>query len=102
MAVGELVADDAPTAPRGYRAGGTEQAQGLGLGAGAQDRVEDIEQAGGFTDGGNALLDIQAVVDQCYRNGGYDDIDYTDEPDPRLKKSDAAWANALLGEQGRR
>jgi Protein of unknown function (DUF4058) len=50
----------------------------------------------------DALLDIQAVVDQCYRNGGYDDIDYTDEPEPRLKKADAAWADALLREQGRR
>ena len=50
----------------------------------------------------DARLDIQAVVDQCYRNGGYDDIDYTDEPEPRLKKADAAWADALLREQGRR
>jgi len=50
----------------------------------------------------DALLDIQAVVDQCYRNGGYDDIDYTGEPEPRLKKADAAWADTLLREQGRR
>jgi hypothetical protein len=50
----------------------------------------------------DALLDIQAVVDQCYRNGGYDDIDYTDEPEPRLRKGDAAWANTLLKEQGQR
>ena len=50
----------------------------------------------------DATLDIQAVVDQCYRNGGYDDIDYTTEPDPRLKKDDAAWADALLRQQGRR
>jgi hypothetical protein len=50
----------------------------------------------------DALLDLQTVVDQCYRNGGYDDIDYTDEPAPRLKKADAAWADALLREQGRR
>jgi hypothetical protein len=50
----------------------------------------------------DARLDIQAVVDQCYRNGGYDDIDYTDEPEPRLNKADAAWADSLLTEQGRR
>jgi hypothetical protein len=49
-----------------------------------------------------ALLDLQAVVEQCYRNGGYDDIDYTDEPEPRLNKADAAWADAFLREQGRR
>jgi hypothetical protein len=47
-------------------------------------------------------LDIQAVADQCYRNGGYDDIDYTGEPEPRLKKADTAWADALLKEHGRR
>ncbi len=50
----------------------------------------------------DALLDLQAVVDLCYRNGGYDDIDYAGEPEPRLKKDDAAWADALLREQGRR
>jgi hypothetical protein len=50
----------------------------------------------------DALLDLQRVVDQCYRNGGYDDIDYTDEPEPRLKKADAHWADALLKKQGRR
>ena len=50
----------------------------------------------------DAMLDLQAVVDQCYRNGGYDDIDYTDEPEPRLKKVDVSWADALLKEQGRR
>ncbi len=49
-----------------------------------------------------ALLDLQLVVDQCYRNGGYDDIDYADEPEPRLKKADAGWADALLRNQGRR
>jgi Protein of unknown function (DUF4058) len=49
-----------------------------------------------------ALLDIQAVLDLCYRNGGYHDIDYTVEPEPRLKKADVAWADALLREQGRR
>lgn len=49
-----------------------------------------------------ALLDIQAVVDQCYRNGGYDDVDYTDDSVPRLTKADAAWADALLRGHGRR
>jgi hypothetical protein len=50
----------------------------------------------------DAPLDIQAAVDQCYRNGGYDDIDYSGEPEPRLKKDDAAWADGLLKQQGRR
>ncbi len=47
-------------------------------------------------------LDLQAIVEQCYRNGGYDDIDYTAEPDPSLKAADAKWADALLRELGRR
>jgi hypothetical protein len=50
----------------------------------------------------DALLDLQAVLDQCYQNGGYDDIDYASEPEPPLKKDDSAWADALLREQRRR
>jgi hypothetical protein len=50
----------------------------------------------------DVVLSLQAVLDQCYRNGGYDDIDYTDEPDPPLHRDHAAWADALLREQGRR
>ncbi|HUY36790.1 MAG TPA: DUF4058 family protein [Pirellulales bacterium] len=42
-------------------------------------------------------LDLQALIDQCYRNGGYDeDIDYETEPDPPLDADDARWADALL------
>lgn len=48
------------------------------------------------------LLDLQAILDQSYRNGGYDDIDYHGEPDPPLSPDDASWADALLQEQGRR
>jgi hypothetical protein len=48
-------------------------------------------------------LDLQAVIDQCYRNGGYDeDIDYRIEPDPPLGVEDASWADTLLREVGRR
>ncbi len=43
-----------------------------------------------------ALLNLQLAVDQSYRNGRYDDIDYADEPEPRLTKADARWAGALL------
>jgi hypothetical protein len=43
------------------------------------------------------------VIDQCYRNGGYDeDIDYSVEPDPQLGVEDARWADTLLREEGRR
>jgi hypothetical protein len=47
-------------------------------------------------------LDLQPILEQCYRNGGYDDIDYTAEPDPSLPIADATWADALLREHARR
>jgi Protein of unknown function (DUF4058) len=47
-------------------------------------------------------FDLQAIFDQFYRNGGYDDIDYHGEPDPPLSAEDAAWADGLLKEQGKR
>jgi hypothetical protein len=48
-------------------------------------------------------LDLQAALDQCYRNGRYDqDIDYKKEPDPPLDPAEASWANELLRGQGRR
>lgn len=48
-------------------------------------------------------LDLQALIDQCYSNGGYDaDIDYGVEPDPPLDAADAQWSNALLRQVGRR
>jgi hypothetical protein len=47
-------------------------------------------------------LDLQAIFEQCYKNGGYDDIDYRGEPDPPLSADDAAWSDALLRDQGKR
>jgi hypothetical protein len=48
-------------------------------------------------------LDLQASLDQCYRNGRYDeDIDYKTEPEPPLGPEDSSWANELLRGQGRR
>jgi hypothetical protein len=48
-------------------------------------------------------LDLQAVLDRCYDNGGYqDDLDYEAEPDPPLEAADATWADALLREKGHR
>lgn len=47
-------------------------------------------------------LDLQALIDQAYRHGRYDDIDYRAEPMPPLDPDDAAWADALLRERGRR
>jgi hypothetical protein len=48
-------------------------------------------------------LDLQTLIEQCYRNGGYDaDIDYRRDPDPPLLPDDDAWAENLLRSQGRR
>jgi hypothetical protein len=48
-------------------------------------------------------LDLQTLIDQCYRNGRYDqDIDYKTEPDPTLEPTDASWLDELLRRQGRR
>jgi len=50
----------------------------------------------------DAPLDLQALVDQCYRNGRYDDLDYKAEPNPPLDPPDAAWAEQLLKSKGLR
>ena len=44
-------------------------------------------------------VDLQAILEQAYRNGRYDDIDYTRELDPPLAVEDARWLDALLRER---
>jgi hypothetical protein len=41
-------------------------------------------------------LDLQALLDQCYENGRYDDIDYSRPPEPPLNADDASWAESIL------
>jgi Protein of unknown function (DUF4058) len=48
------------------------------------------------------VVDLQPILDQCYQNGGYDDINYRVPPAPPLEADDAAWADALLRERGLR
>jgi hypothetical protein len=43
-----------------------------------------------------------ALVDQCYRNGRYESLDYRADPEPPLGESDADWANELLRRKGLR
>lgn len=46
-------------------------------------------------------LDLQAVMDQCYRNGSYHlGIDYAKAPKPNVKENDRDWLDSLLREQG--
>ena len=46
-------------------------------------------------------LDLQSLLDQCYRNGRYDDIDYAEPPTPALTVEDAVWAEAHLKAAGK-
>jgi hypothetical protein len=51
----------------------------------------------------DAILDLQAVVEQVYRNGAYArSTDYTRPPDPPLAPDDERWADELLRKTGRR
>jgi hypothetical protein len=47
-------------------------------------------------------LDVQAMIDQAYADGGYDDLDYATEPDPPLLEPDAAATDQFLRAAGRR
>jgi hypothetical protein len=41
-------------------------------------------------------LDLQALIELCHRNGGYDDIDYSVDPEPPLPGTEARWAKRLF------
>lgn len=51
----------------------------------------------------DVALDLQALVEQCYRNGAYEGtLNYAVDPDPPLTGADRDWANAWLEEKGLR
>lgn len=50
----------------------------------------------------DAQLDLQALIDQAYRMGRYDDIDYARALEPPLGAEDDAWTNELLKGIGKR
>lgn len=41
-------------------------------------------------------LDLQALIDQCYRNGRYDTLDYSRPASPPLEAEDQGWADELF------
>jgi hypothetical protein len=48
-------------------------------------------------------LDLQALVEQCYRNGAYEGtLDYSVNPDPPLLGAERVWADEHLREMGLR
>jgi hypothetical protein len=54
-------------------------------------------------DDADVTLDLQALVEQCYRNGAYEGtINYAADPDPPLDSVDDAWADQHLVEQSLR
>jgi len=54
-------------------------------------------------DDADVPLDLQALVEQCYRNGAYEGtLDYAADPDPPLLGADKDWAAERLHELGLR
>jgi hypothetical protein len=51
----------------------------------------------------DAPLDLQALIEQCYRNGRYEgDLDYRHDPEPPWTGPDTTWVIDLLCEKGHR
>jgi hypothetical protein len=51
----------------------------------------------------DVVLELQPLIEQCYRNGRYEQtLDYRGNPDPLLDRADARWADKLLRDAGRR
>jgi hypothetical protein len=44
----------------------------------------------------DARLELQPLIELAYRNGAYEELDYTVPPDPPLNAEDAAWAAELV------
>ena len=51
---------------------------------------------------GDIVLQLQPLIDECYRRGRYWTIDYHSPPVPRLNDDDEQWADGLLREKGLR
>jgi len=47
-------------------------------------------------DDADVPLNLQGLIDRCYRHGRYDDIDYRAALVPSLEPAEAAWASELL------
>lgn len=50
----------------------------------------------------DVVLQLQPLIDACYRDGRYHRINYRADPIPRFGEADALWIDRLLREQGLR
>ena len=50
----------------------------------------------------DVVLDLQALIDQCYANGRYEQTNYAIALDPPLDAEDVAWAEGVLKDKGLR
>lgn len=50
----------------------------------------------------DVLLELQFLIEKCYRNGRYEDLDYSVAPVPPLEGSDIPWVDELLRQAGKR
>jgi len=48
----------------------------------------------------DVVLQLQPLIDDCYRDGRYHRLNYSVEPEPRFSNEDSAWANEFLSTQG--
>jgi Protein of unknown function (DUF4058) len=54
-------------------------------------------------DDADVTLDLQELIEQCYRNGAHEGtLNYAADPDPPLFSADQEWAGTLLREKGLR
>ncbi len=50
----------------------------------------------------DAKLDVQLILEQTYRNGAYDRLDYRSAPEPPLDPENETWSDQLLRDRGQR
>jgi hypothetical protein len=48
------------------------------------------------------ILQLQPLIDECYRDGRYDRLNYSEAPHPALAAEDTAWAQQILHAAGPR
>jgi hypothetical protein len=54
------------------------------------------------TSDNDVMLQLQPVLDACYRDGRFDRLNYKIDPSPRLGEADARWLDDLLRAAARR